>query len=84
MLTTIATAVRLFAATKPRRHRAPDGAVRPLHRLVGGIPVGAAFGQTAFNVMAGGRTRWAVILSGLWMLVFVIALGPVCPRCRRT
>jgi sulfate permease, SulP family len=34
-------------------------------------------GQTAFNVMAGGRTRWAVILSGLWMLVFVIALGPV-------
>ncbi len=27
--------------------------------------------------MAGGRTRWAVILSGLWMLVFVVALGPV-------
>jgi SulP family sulfate permease len=45
--------------------------------LVGGIPVGGSVGQTAFNVMAGGRTRWAVILSGLWMLVFVIALGPV-------
>ena len=27
--------------------------------------------------MAGGRTRWAVILSGLWMLVFVVALGPL-------
>jgi sulfate permease, SulP family len=45
--------------------------------LVGGIPVGGSVGQTAFNVMAGGRTRWAVILSGLWMLVFVVALGPL-------
>jgi SulP family sulfate permease len=45
--------------------------------LVGGIPVGGSVGQTAFNVMAGGRTRWAVIISGLWMLVFVVALGPL-------
>lgn len=45
--------------------------------LVGGVPVGGSVGQTAFNVMAGGRTRWAVIISGLWMLVFVVALGPV-------
>ena len=44
--------------------------------MVGGIPVGGSVGQTAFNVMAGGRTRWAVIISGLWMLVFVVALGP--------
>jgi len=44
--------------------------------LVGGIPVGGSVGQTAFNVMAGG-SRWAVILSGLWMLVFVVALGPL-------
>ena len=43
----------------------------------GGIPVGGSVGQTAFNVMAGGRTRWAVILSGLWMLLFVVALGPL-------
>jgi SulP family sulfate permease len=45
--------------------------------LFGGIPVGGSVGQTAFNVMAGGRTRWAVIISGLWMLVFVVALGPL-------
>jgi SulP family sulfate permease len=45
--------------------------------LVGGIPVGGSVGQTAFNVMAGGQTRWAVIFSGLWMLVFVVALGPL-------
>ena len=48
--------------------------------LVGGIPVGGSVGQTAFNVMAGGRTRWAVIISGLWMLVFVVALGPASVR----
>jgi SulP family sulfate permease len=45
--------------------------------LIGGIPVGGSVGQTAFNVMAGGRTKWAVILSGLWMLLFVVALGPL-------
>jgi SulP family sulfate permease len=45
--------------------------------LVGGIPVGGSVGQTAFNVMAGGRTKWAVIISGLWMLLFVVALGPL-------
>ena len=45
--------------------------------LLGGIPVGGSVGQTAFNVMAGGRTRWAVVISGLWMLVFVVALGPL-------
>ncbi len=45
--------------------------------VLGGIPVGGSVGQTAFNVMAGGSTRWAVILSGAWMLVFVVALGPV-------
>jgi SulP family sulfate permease len=44
--------------------------------LVGGIPVGGSVGQTAFNVMAGGSRR-AVVLSGLWMLVFVVALGPL-------
>jgi SulP family sulfate permease len=45
--------------------------------VLGGIPVGGSVGQTAFNVMAGGRTRWAVIISGLWMLLFVVALGPL-------
>jgi SulP family sulfate permease len=44
---------------------------------LGGIPVGGSVGQSAFNVMAGGGTRWAVVLSGLWMLVFVVALGPL-------
>lgn len=45
--------------------------------LVGGIPVGGSVGQTAINVLAGARSRWASIFSGVWMLIFVVALGPV-------
>jgi SulP family sulfate permease len=36
-----------------------------------GIPVGGSVGQTALNVAAGGRTRWAAIWSGVWTLVIL-------------
>ncbi len=36
-----------------------------------GIAVGGSVGQTALNVSVGGRTRWAAICSGLWMLVIL-------------
>src|ERR1035441_2137593 len=34
-----------------------------------GMAVGGSVGQTALNVSVGGRTRWAAIWSGIWMLV---------------
>ena len=37
-----------------------------------GVPVGGSVGQTALNVSAGGRTRWAAIWSGVWMLVILV------------
>lgn len=37
-----------------------------------GIAVGGSVGQTALNVSAGGRTRWAAIWSGLWMLIILV------------
>ena len=37
-----------------------------------GQPVGGSVGQTALNVTAGGRTRWAAIFSGMWMLVILL------------
>jgi sulfate permease, SulP family len=43
--------------------------------LFRGIPVGGSVGQTAFNVLAGGVGRLSVIMSGLWMAVFLIALS---------
>jgi sulfate permease, SulP family len=40
-----------------------------------GLPVGGSVGQTALNVNAGARTRWAPIWSGIWMLVILVAFS---------
>jgi sulfate permease, SulP family len=45
-----------------------------------GLPVGASVGQTALNVAAGARTRWASIFSGLWMLLILVAFGGLVGR----
>ncbi|WP_278263029.1 SulP family inorganic anion transporter [Nocardia sp. AG03] len=42
--------------------------------LFRGMPVGGSLGQTAINVTAGARTRWAAVWSGLWILVILVAL----------
>jgi sulfate permease, SulP family len=36
-----------------------------------GIAVGGSVGQTALNVTVGGKTRWASIWSGVWMLIIL-------------
>ncbi|MCB7136566.1 SulP family inorganic anion transporter [Cellulosimicrobium marinum] len=43
--------------------------------LVRGIPVGGSVGQTAVSTAAGARDRWAGILSGVWVLVVLVALS---------
>lgn len=63
----------------------PDGSRRSMSRdfigqgaaniasgLFRGLPIGGSLSATALNVIYGGRTRWAVILAGLWMAVIVI------------
>jgi SulP family sulfate permease len=40
-----------------------------------GIVVGGSVGQTALNVTAGARTRWATIWSGVWLLVILAAFS---------
>ena len=42
-----------------------------------GQPVGGSVGQTALNQTVGGRTRWAAIWSGLWMIVILVAFSGV-------
>ena len=42
-----------------------------------GQPVGGSVGQTALNVAAGGRGRWASIFSGLWMLLILVLFSGV-------
>jgi sulfate permease, SulP family len=45
--------------------------------LFRGQPVGGSVGQTALNVAAGGRSRWAAIFSGLWMLLILVLFSGV-------
>lgn len=45
-----------------------------------GLPVGGSVGQTALNRSSGARTRWAAIISGLFMLLILIALGGLVGR----
>ncbi len=37
-----------------------------------GLPVGGALSSTAFALVAGARTRWALVFSGVWMLMIVL------------
>lgn len=43
--------------------------------LFRGIPVGGSVGNTALNVTAGARTRWAAISSGMWMLLILVVFS---------
>jgi SulP family sulfate permease len=43
--------------------------------LLRGQPVGGSVGQTALNVSAGARTRWASIWSGIWMVVILLVFA---------
>jgi SulP family sulfate permease len=42
--------------------------------LFRGIPAGGSVGQTALNVAVGAQTRLAVIMAGMWMLLFVLLI----------
>ena len=45
--------------------------------LFRGLPVGGSVGNTALNVAAGARTRWAGIASGIWMLLILVLFSGV-------
>jgi SulP family sulfate permease len=51
-----------------------QGAANMVCGLFSGIPAGGSVGQTALNVSAGARSRWSAILSGAWMLVFLVVV----------
>jgi SulP family sulfate permease len=63
--------------TQPNRDFIAQGAANAAVGLFKGIPVGASVGRTALNVSGGARARWAAILSGVFMLVILVALGPL-------
>jgi len=48
--------------------------------LFRGLPVGGSVGNTALNVAAGARSRWASISSGIWLLLVLVLFGGVVGR----
>lgn len=61
----------------PNRDFIAQGVGNIASGLFRGQPVGGSVGQTALNLAAGGRTRWASIFSGIWMLLILVLFSGV-------
>jgi sulfate permease, SulP family len=59
--------------SNPNRDFIAQGAGNIASGFFKGMPVGGSVGQTALNISAGARGRWASICSGIWM-VLILAL----------
>jgi len=57
-----------------------QGAANVACGLCSGIPAGGSVGQTALNVSVGARSRWSAILSGVWVLLFVLLVPGLVER----
>ncbi|WP_432936972.1 SulP family inorganic anion transporter [Kribbella sp. CA-253562] len=64
-------------SSRPNRDFIAQGAGNLASGLFRGMPVGGSVGQTSLNIAAGARTRWAAILSGVWMLVILVLFSGV-------
>ena len=49
-----------------------QGAANAVSGLFRGLPVGGSVSSTALSVIAGARSRWATVLSGIWVALIVI------------
>lgn len=58
--------------SNPNQDFAAQGVGNLLSGLFQGQPVGGSVGQTAVNVSAGARGRWAAVTSGIWMAVILV------------
>ncbi|HET7553280.1 MAG TPA: SulP family inorganic anion transporter [Gemmatimonadaceae bacterium] len=64
----------------PSRDMLAEGVANIASGLLSGIPAGGSVGQTALNVSVGARSRWAGVLSGVWMLVIVLLVPTLVGR----
>jgi SulP family sulfate permease len=73
----VATAAPNPGGSKSRMSRdfIAQGAANVGVGLVQGAPVGGSLSQTALNLQAGARTRWAAIMSGLLLAVILLAFA---------
>lgn len=66
--------------TSVRRDFSAQGLANLASGLIGGQPVGGSVGQTALNVTAGARSRWAAIWTGIWMAVILLTMSGLVGR----
>ena len=59
----------------PNRDFIAQGAANVAAGLFQGQPVGGSVGQTALNVSSGAVTRWAAIISGIWVLLILVVFS---------
>jgi carbonic anhydrase len=57
------------------RELVAQGAANAVSGALGGLPVSGGIIRGSANVAAGARTRAATVLHGVWIVVFVVALG---------
>jgi SulP family sulfate permease len=80
-----AASVAQTYATRERRPWDPDrefvsqGVANLASGLVGAFPVGGSFSRSSLIYMAGGRTRWAGLVSGATVLLFLPFAGILAP-----
>ena len=61
----------------PNRDFIAQGAGNIASGFFKGMAVGGSVGQTALNISAGARGRWASIFSGVWMLVILAVFSGI-------
>ncbi|MFD1149134.1 SulP family inorganic anion transporter [Saccharothrix hoggarensis] len=59
------------------RELVAQGAANAVAGALGGLPVTGVIVRSSTNVAAGARTRASTVLHGVWIAVFVLALGSV-------
>jgi MFS superfamily sulfate permease-like transporter len=61
--------------TKYDRELAAQGVGNMICGLLGALPMTGVIVRSSANLHAGARSRWSAVMHGLWLLLFVAALG---------
>jgi MFS superfamily sulfate permease-like transporter len=61
--------------TRYDRELLAQGVGNCLCGLLGALPVAGVIVRSSANLQAGAQSRWSAVLHGLWLLIFVVALG---------
>ncbi len=77
MSATVADAMSVSEQHDPDRELAGQGLANLASSFVGGMPATAAIARTAVNVRSGGRSRLAALTHSAFILLVVVAIGPV-------